>query len=90
MIPRYINVIDDGGFTFGMDEVTPVTFRFTQRPMVRGVYTRWLVPAGILANPDFSRWLNTHTKEREIVCTLHQLKAWLRPFLRSEEAQVVA
>lgn len=37
-------VIDDDGFTFGMDSVTPVSWRFTSRQLSRGIYCDWTMP----------------------------------------------
>ena len=40
----YVNVINDGGFSFGMDKVTPVTWRITRRAPLRRAYRAWLLP----------------------------------------------
>ena len=37
-------VINDGGFSFGMDSVTPVQWRFSHRELKRKVYRSWLMP----------------------------------------------
>jgi len=37
-------VINDGGFSFGMDNVTPVSWRFTRRQLKRGIYREWTMP----------------------------------------------
>ena len=40
----YVNVIDDGGFTYGMDDVTPVSWLVTRRAPLRRAYRSWTLP----------------------------------------------
>lgn len=51
----YIVVINDGGFTFGMDAVTPQTFIFTRQKRTRGIYRRWWLDM----NAALNRWVNS-------------------------------
>lgn len=37
-------VINDGGFSFGMDKVTSVYWRFTTRELKRNIYQSWKMP----------------------------------------------
>lgn len=37
-------VINDGGFSFGMDSVTPVSWKFSSKKLTRNVYRDWKMP----------------------------------------------
>jgi len=66
-------VIDDGGFTYGMDSVTPVSWRFTRRQLKRGIYREWIMPGYM---DDWCRahphWIGTKNE-------LHRIADSLRP-----------
>ena len=66
-------VMNDGGFDYGMDSVTPVTWRFSRRPLTRNVYREWIMPdymtAWCKANPQ---WVGSKNQ-------LHRIADSLRP-----------
>jgi hypothetical protein len=60
-------VLNDGGFEFGMDVVTPASWRFTRRQLKRGIYREWLLPAYMdawaKANPT---WFGSYNELQRI------------------------
>jgi hypothetical protein len=60
-------VINDGGFTFGMDHVTPASWRFTRSQLKRGIYREWTLPeymdAWCKAHPT---WIGTYNELQRI------------------------
>lgn len=71
----YVSVINDGGFTFGMDLVTPVSWVFHKRPRSRGVYRCWRIAPAIAASPAFRAWLERNPSP---VMSYNDLAAVLR------------
>lgn len=53
---KFVGVENDGGFTYGVDAVTPVTFRFLTRDMQRGFYAVWQLPSDVIKSPHFQSW----------------------------------
>ena len=68
----YAHVIDDGGFTFGMDAVTPVSFELSARPRRRGVYTTFVVQKPSRAQAEYA-----HANPC-VVASLTELRARMR------------
>lgn len=60
-------VLNDGGFEYGMDHVTPVSWRFTRRDLKRGIYRMWMMPgymdAWCKAHPT---WVGTYAELQRI------------------------
>jgi len=60
-------VMNDGGFSFGMDAVTPASWKFTRKELKRGIYRQWKLPeymnAFAKANPN---WIGTYNELQAI------------------------
>lgn len=69
----YVNVIDDGGFQFGMDDRTPVLFKFSNREMKRGVYRSFALPFNMTSNPEFQNFVKS-LPGNQIVISLKDLR----------------
>jgi hypothetical protein len=76
----YALVLDDGGFTYGMDARTPVTFEFSQRDRKRGVYTSYALPSAAVLNPDFQAMVKS-LPGQQYIGTLTELKALVKKFI---------
>lgn len=78
---RYANVENDGGFSFGMDDRTPVAFVLTERERKgRGWYTSYRLPGEVINSPQFQQWAN-EKKSLRFVCSLNELRRMLKPFV---------
>jgi hypothetical protein len=75
----FVNVIDDGGFIYGMDDRTPVTFRFSNRELTRGIYRSFALPYAVTSNPAFQAYAKS-LPQGLTVMSLAQLKNKLRDF----------
>jgi hypothetical protein len=69
----YANVVNDGGFTFGMDYTTPVTWKFAPRAL-KGSYTSLILPAHMQAWAKTQRkpWVGTYRELQRIGSDLRQ------------------
>lgn len=76
----FANVVDDGGFEFGMDDRTPVTFKFSNREMKRGVYRSFALPHVVTTNPMFQAFVRT-LPQATIIVSLKKLKEMLRQYI---------
>lgn len=76
----YALVLDDGGFTYGMDARTPVTFEFSQRDRKRGVYTSYALPSAAVLNPDFQAMVKS-LPGQQYIGTLTELRALVKKFV---------
>lgn len=76
----YALVLDDGGFTYGMDARTPVTFEFSQRDRKRGVYTSYALPSAAVLNPDFQAMVKS-LPGQQYIGTLTELRALVKKFI---------
>lgn len=67
----YAHVVNDGGFSFGMDNVTPVTWRFAPRRLTRNIYRSWTMPPYMFswakANPN---WIGSYNDLQRIADSL--------------------
>lgn len=67
------HVMNDGGFSFGMDDRTPVQWRFTPRQLKRGVYMSSTMPDYMRdwcrANPS---WIGS---KRDLLALCASIKA---------------
>jgi len=76
---QYALVIDDGGFSFGMDQITPVQFTFSAQDKKRGVYRSFKLPAEVIKNPEFQAWA-TQLPEHSIVISLRDLRSLIKQY----------
>ena len=76
----YALVLDDGGFTYGMDARTPVTFEFSQRDRKRGVYTSYALPSAAVLNPDFQAMVKS-LPGQQFIGTLTELRSLVKKFV---------
>lgn len=73
-------VMNDGGFAFGLDEVTDVSIEFTTVPRARkGSYISWKLPASVIANPEFQAWAQ-HVGG-SVVMSVRALKKKIKSFM---------
>ena len=69
----------NGGFEFGMDAVTPVSWEFTTLARARkGAYVSFKLPAEVVGNADFQAWARGNggrviMSKRELVAKIKQL-----------------
>lgn len=75
----FVNVIDDGGFQFGMDDRTPVLFKFSNREMKRGVYRSFALPFNVTSNPQFQNFVKS-LPGNQIVISLKDLRKQLSAY----------
>jgi len=76
----YALVLDDGGFTYGMDARTPVTFQFSQRDRKRGVYTSYQLPSAAVSNPGFQAMVKS-LPGQQYIGTLTELRSLVKKFM---------
>jgi len=76
----YALVLDDGGFTYGMDARTPVTFEFSQRDRKRGVYTSYQLPSAAVNNPGFQAMVKS-LPGQQYIGTLTELRSLVKKFM---------
>jgi len=76
---QYALVIDDGGFSFGMDQITPVQFTFSAQDKKRGVYRSFKLPAEVIKNPEFQAWA-TQLPGHSIVISLRDLRSLIKEY----------
>ena len=76
----YALVLDDGGFTYGMDARTPVTFEFSQRDRKRGVYTSYQLPSAAVNNPAFQAMVKS-LPGQQYIGTLTELRSLVKKFM---------
>ncbi len=76
---QYALVIDDGGFSFGMDQITPVQFTFSAQDKKRGVYRSFKLPAEVIKNPEFQAWA-TQLPGHSIVISLRDLRSLIKQY----------
>ena len=66
-------VMNYGGFEYGMDSVTPVSWRFSRRQLKRGIYREWILPSYMdLWAKNNPSWIGTKNE-------LHRIADQLRP-----------
>lgn len=75
----FVNVIDEGGFQFGMDDRTPVLFKFSNREMKRGVYRSFALPFNVTSNPQFQDFVKS-LPGNQIVISLKDLRKQLSAY----------
>lgn len=76
---RSVYVEDDGGFSFGMDEVTPVAFTFStakDSSKKRGVYRSWGLPDNVVKSEHFQAW--ARGANGRVFASLRDLRATLK------------
>lgn len=75
----FVNVIDDGGFQFGMDDRTPVLFKFSNREMKKGVYRSFALPFNVTSNAEFQNFVKS-LPGNQIVISLKDLRKQLSAY----------
>lgn len=76
---RFANVENDGGFAYGMDNVTPVTFVLSDRERKgHAWYRSFRLPDALIESPEFQHWASMHPR---IIASLNELKRMLQPFM---------
>lgn len=75
----FVNVIDDGGFQFGMDDRTPVLFKFSNREMKKGVYRSFALPFNVTSNAEFQNFVKS-LPGNQIVISLRDLRKQLSAY----------
>lgn len=75
----FVNVIDDGGFQFGMDDRTPVLFKFSNREMKKGVYRSFALPFNVTNNAEFQNFVKS-LPGNQIVISLKDLRKQLSAY----------
>lgn len=76
---RSVYVEDDGGFSFGMDDVTPVAFTFStarDSSKKRGVYRSWGLPDNVVKSEHFQAW--ARGANGRVFASLRDLRATLK------------
>lgn len=76
---KYALVPDDGGFTFGMDDRTPVQFVFSNRDKVRGIYRSFALPKSVTSSPEFQQWASS-LPGNSIIVSLNDLRKMLKQY----------
>ena len=76
MTTFFVNVINDGGFTFGMDRVTPVTWRVTRSAPLRRAYRSWTLPVYMhaWAREQIARKAPIHASMRDLLTLADTLR----------------
>ena len=77
---KYALVPDDGGFTFGMDDRTPVQFVFSSRDRTRGIYRSFELPIAVTSNPQFQRWASS-LPGNSIIASLADLRKMMKQYI---------
>jgi hypothetical protein len=77
---KYALVPDDGGFTFGMDDRTPVQFVFSNRDKVRGIYRSFALPKSVTSSPEFQQWASS-LPGQSIIVSLNDLRKMLKRYI---------
>ena len=75
----YALVPADGGFSFGMDSVTPVRFVFSNRDRTRGIYRSFELPDSVTSNPEFQQFAS-RLPGNSIVASLNELRSMLKKY----------
>lgn len=75
----FVNVIDDGGFQFGMDDRTPVLFKFSNREMKKGVYRSFALPFNVTSNAEFQNFVKS-LPGNQIMISLKDLQKQLSAY----------
>lgn len=75
-IVSHVGVINDGGFQFGMDAVTPVTFEFSTTEKKK-YYRCFALPNAVVRNDDFQTFAKNSPR---LVVTLNSLKSIVSAF----------
>ncbi len=78
-MPRitHLSVVNDGGFSFGMDQTTPVSWSLSSRPRIRGMYRTWRVPQHAIDSQAFQAWA---ARNPAPVMSYRDMQATLRGF----------
>lgn len=73
----YVNVINDGGFDYGMDNVTPVSWRVTRRAPLRRAYRSWTLPVYMhaWAREQLAAKATIHASMRDLLTLADTLRA---------------
>lgn len=72
----HVHVVNDGGFMFGMDKVTPVSWKFSNRVPAK-VYNSFRLKPEHADNEKVQKWIARHKavvmSYRELYNTLEEL-----------------
>ena len=77
---KYALVPDDGGFTYGMDDRTPVQFVFSSRDRTRGIYRSFELPSAVTSNPEFQRFAS-RLPGNSIIASLADLRKMMKQYI---------